>query len=84
MVYRLNLEGGNRELLSRITVDPAICHGKPCIRGMRWPVEVLLGLLSSGMTYQEILDEHEGLELADIHAAIEYARVMTSHELLTK
>jgi uncharacterized protein (DUF433 family) len=72
MVYRLNFESADRELLKRVTFDPNICHGKPCIRGMRWPVEVLLGLLSSGMTYQEILDDHEGIELEDIHAAINY------------
>jgi len=42
-------------LLSRITLDPTICHGKPCVRGLRYPVEVLLELLSSGMTFEEIL-----------------------------
>jgi uncharacterized protein (DUF433 family) len=41
-------------LLSRITVDPAICHGKPCIRGLRYPVETLLELLSSGMTHDQV------------------------------
>ncbi len=42
-------------LLDRITIDPNICHGKPCIRGMRYPVETILELLSSGMSTEEIL-----------------------------
>jgi uncharacterized protein (DUF433 family) len=42
-------------LLKRITVNPAICHGKPCIRDLRYPVEVILELLSAGMTNDEIL-----------------------------
>ena len=46
-------------LLARITIDPAICHGKPCIRGLRYPVETMLELLSSGMTIDEILDDYE-------------------------
>lgn len=41
-------------LLARITIDPAVCHGKPCVRGLRYPVETLLELLSSGMTRDEI------------------------------
>ena len=49
-------------LLTRITVDPAICHGKPCVRGLRYPVEVLLELLSSGMTFEEVLGDYEDLE----------------------
>jgi len=59
--------------LNRITIDPEICHGKPCIRGMRWPVIVLLDLLSSGMTYDQILEDHPELEIEDIYAAINYA-----------
>jgi uncharacterized protein (DUF433 family) len=56
-------------LLSRITIDPAICHGKPCVRGLRYPVETLLELLSSGMTFDEILADYPGLERDDIVAA---------------
>lgn len=59
--------------LDRITIDPNICHGKPCIRGMRWPVVVLLDLLGSKMTYDEILEDHPELEIEDIYAAINYA-----------
>lgn len=60
-------------LLSRITIDPAICHGKPCVRGLRYPVETLLELLSSGMTIDEILADYEDLERDDLLAALAYA-----------
>ena len=59
--------------LSRITVDPAICHGKPCVRGLRYPVETLLELLSSGMTIEEILADYEDLERDDLMAALAFA-----------
>lgn len=61
------------ELIDRITTDPDICHGKPVIRGLRYPVEVILELLSSGMTTEEILDDYEDLEREDILAALAYA-----------
>ncbi len=60
-------------LLSRITMDPAVCHGKPCVRGLRYPVETLLELLSSGMTIDEILADYEDLEREDVLAALEFA-----------
>lgn len=60
-------------LLDRITVDPSICHGKPCIRGLRYPVEMLLELLSSGMTSQEILADYPDLVADDIRACLAYA-----------
>lgn len=60
-------------LLSRITIDPAICHGKPCVRGLRYPVEMLLDLLSSGMTTDEILADYEDLERDDLLAAFAFA-----------
>jgi hypothetical protein len=46
-------------LQDRITVDPAICHGKPVIRGLRYPVEMILELLSSGMTADQIITDYE-------------------------
>jgi uncharacterized protein (DUF433 family) len=61
------------QLLSRITVDPNVCHGKPCIRGLRYPVEMLLELLSGDMTEQQILADFPDLEAADLRAAIAYA-----------
>ena len=60
-------------LLDRITIDPDICHGKPCIRGLRYPVELLLELLSAGMTIEDILADYEDLERADILAALAFA-----------
>ncbi|HEY7154350.1 MAG TPA: DUF433 domain-containing protein [Gemmataceae bacterium] len=60
-------------LLSRITIDPAVCHGKPCIRGLRYPVETLLELLSSGMTIDEILADYADLERDDLLAVLAYA-----------
>jgi uncharacterized protein (DUF433 family) len=61
------------EMNDRITIDPAICHGKPCIRGMRYPVENLLEWLASGMTTEEILADYPDLERDDILAALSYA-----------
>jgi uncharacterized protein (DUF433 family) len=64
-------------LAERITVDPEICHGKPCIRGLRYPVEMILELLSAGMTTDEILADYEDLEREDILAALAYATRLT-------
>ena len=58
---------------SRITIDPEICHGKPTIRGLRYPVEMILDLLSSGMTPEEILADYRDLERADIDAVLAFA-----------
>jgi len=63
-------------LLDRITIDPEICHGKPTIRGLRYPVENILELLSSGMTIEEILADYEDLEREDILAALAFATRM--------
>lgn len=68
--------------LERITIDPKICHGKPCIRGMRWPVEVLFDQLSSGMTVEEILADHPELEREDITASLHYAKILMSGRTL--
>ena len=65
------------DLLSRITIDPAICHGKPCVRGLRYPVETLLELLSSGMTIDEILADYDDLERDDLLAVLAYAARLT-------
>lgn len=60
-------------MLERITLDPAICHGKPCIRGLRYPVETILELLSSGMGMDEILADYPDLEREDILAVLAFA-----------
>ncbi len=59
--------------LSRITIDPEICHGKPVIRGMRYPVENLLELMASGMSTEDLLNDYPDLEKEDFLACIEYA-----------
>lgn len=56
-------------MTERITLDPAICHGKPCIRGLRYPVEMILELLNSGMSTAEILADYKDLERGDVLAA---------------
>lgn len=61
--------------LDRITTDQAVCHGKPTIRGLRYPVEMILELLASGMTTEHILEDYADLEQDDILAALEYAAV---------
>ena len=61
------------DLMQRITIDPHICHGKPCIRGLRYPIEILLELLSAGMTVEEILADYEDLEREDIFATLAFA-----------
>ena len=61
------------DLLDRITIDPAICHGKPCIRGLRYPVEVILELLSAGATTEDILRDYEDLDRDDVLAALAFA-----------
>jgi uncharacterized protein (DUF433 family) len=59
--------------LQRTSINPDICQGKPCIRGLRYPVEFLLELLSAGMTHEEILADYDDLEEADILAASFFA-----------
>ena len=60
-------------IAQRITIDPEICHGKPCIRGLRYPVEFLLELLSAGMTTEDILKDYDDLVRDDILAALAFA-----------
>ncbi|NEU77140.1 DUF433 domain-containing protein [Hassallia byssoidea VB512170] len=64
-------------LLQRITLDVNICHGKPSIRGLRYPVEFILELLSSGMTIEEIIADYDDLERDDILAALLFATQLT-------
>ncbi|MBN2348069.1 MAG: DUF433 domain-containing protein, partial [Bacteroidales bacterium] len=62
-----------KNLLNRITIDSEICHGKPTIRGLRYPVENMLELLASGMTINELLEDYPDLEHEDFLACLEYA-----------
>ncbi len=67
-------------LIDRITIEPTVCHGKPVIRGMRWPVEVILDMMGSGMTSQQIIEDHPELKLEDIQACLRFARLSVSGE----
>lgn len=60
-------------LIQRITLDPDVCHGRPCLRGLRYPVESVLGWLSAGMTTEDILADYPDLERDDVLAALVYA-----------
>lgn len=68
--------------LDRITVNPAICHGAPTIRGMRVRVQDVLELLASGMSYDDILSDYDELQRDDILAALEYAALDSSARVL--
>lgn len=69
--------------LERITINAAVCHGKPTVRGLRYPVELILELLSAGMTVDEILEDYPDLEREDILAVLAYAaRMVRMQEVL--
>lgn len=63
---------GTDELLERISIDPAVCSGKPCVRGHRIWVSLILGMLADGMTTEELLEDYPYLEEADIRACMAY------------
>ena len=65
------------ELLRRISIDPQVCFGKPCIRGHRLWVSLILDMLASGMTSEEILKEYPGLTPEDVRACIAYGAEMS-------
>lgn len=61
------------ELLTRITINPNICHGKPCVRGLRYPVEFLLELLNSDTELKDILADYPDIDADDLKAVRAYA-----------
>ena len=61
------------KLIERITTHPDVCHGKPCIRGLRYPVDMILELLSGGASHEELLADYDDLEPEDILAALAFA-----------
>lgn len=71
------------ELLERISVNPAVCFGKPCIKGHRIWVSLILDLLAGGASVREILDDFPGLEEADILACIAYGAEMSRSAMWT-
>ena len=68
--------------LSRISVDPAVCFGKPCIRGTRIWVSLILGLLASGSDFNEILSEYPILKREDLLAVLAYGAAMSEHRFV--
>ena len=66
----------NEDLLPRITVDAEICNGKPCVRGLRYPVETILEYMAGGDLIETLLAEFSDLEREDILACHEYSRKM--------
>jgi len=71
-------------LLSRIVIDPEVCHGKPTVRGLRYPVEMILELLGSGMSQEEILEDYEDLVQEDILAVLQYAAKLSQIKSMHK
>jgi uncharacterized protein (DUF433 family) len=70
------------DLLQRISINPEICFGKPCIKGHRIWVSLILDLLASGWSYQQVLDNYPGIEEADILACIAYGAEMSRDRYL--
>lgn len=68
--------------LARITINPAQCGGRPCIRGMRMRVKDLLDLLAAGVSSEEILQDHPYLEKEDIQAVLEFPAAQSDHVML--
>ena len=64
-------------LLDRITINPEVCFGKPCIRGHRIWVSLILDMLATGMTVQQVLEEYPDLQEDDVYACIAYGSEMT-------
>jgi len=73
----------NMSYHSRITIDPSVCHGKPSVRGMRYPVELILQLLASGMSSKDILEDYPDLVKEDIQACLEFAAKLADVKGLT-
>jgi len=70
------------EKLDRITIDPKVFGGKPCIRGLRFPVSKMLDLLAAGMSQEEILSDYPYLEKEDIVEAMKYAAWILQEETI--
>lgn len=66
----------------RITADPNVCHGKPCFRGTRIMVSIVLDALAAGMTVEQIREEYPTLEAEDVRAALQYAAALSRREVV--
>jgi uncharacterized protein (DUF433 family) len=70
-----------RELLERVSVDPAVCAGKPCIRGTRIYIAIILDALAEGLTPEQIVDHYPSLQIDDVRAAVAYAAELARENL---
>lgn len=70
----------NLTLLNRISIDPKVCHGKPCIRGTRILASTILDALASGMTFKEIIDDYPSITDEDIKAVLLYHASLFTYE----
>ena len=68
--------------IERITVDPAVCGGRPCVRGLRIRIKDILDLLAAGATREEVLDDYPYLESEDVTAVLEFAALQSDHPVL--
>jgi len=68
--------------MNRITIDPEVMGGQPCIRGLRIPVSIIIRLVATGKTHKEIIQDYPELEEEDIKEALEYAAWATSEKVL--
>ena len=73
-----------QNLLDRITLNPNVCFGKPTIRNMRYPVEMVLDLMGAGMTFDELLDDYPDLEREDLQACLQFASRLTRVNSITR
>jgi uncharacterized protein (DUF433 family) len=71
----------HEELIKRVTVNPDICAGKPCIRGTRIYIAIILDALAEGLTPEEIIDHYPSLTIDDIHAALAYAAELSRENI---
>ena len=74
----------NRQLLKRITINPDLCHGKPTIRNTRYTVDLILDLLSAGMTEDEIIDDYPALQREDIRACLAFASQLSKFKTIQR
>ena len=77
-----NRYAGRMSNLHRVTSDPAICHGKPVVRGLRYPVADLLDLLAAGMSIEDILNDYPDLEREDLLAALEFGALAAGNRVV--
>lgn len=82
MHYNPEMDPKATNIIDRITVDPRVMGGRPCIRGLRFPVSRLLGLLAAGQSEREILANHPDLQADDIRAAIAYAAAIADDRVI--